>query len=74
MAKDNWQRSAYLNTLYPTVWRNLALYHANKTDNNQLALEYIEKAFQLNTSDARILMELDQLRKHLQHHPEERLA
>ena len=74
VAKTNWELSAKLNPLFPTVWRNLALYLANKADDHATALTYMEKAFDLNTHDARMLMELDQLCKRLQHPQEERLA
>ncbi|MGI6243017.1 MAG: DUF5107 domain-containing protein [Prevotella sp.] len=74
VAKTNWELSAKLNPKFPTVWRNLALYFANKADDHTTALAYMEKAFKLNTHDARILMELDQLYKRLQHSQKERLA
>ena len=74
LAKTNWELSAKLNPDFPTVWRNLALYFANKADDHATALAYMEKAFELNRHDARILMELDQLYKRLQHPQEKRLA
>ena len=47
---------------------------ANKQGQQEAALEYMERAFQLDTKDARVLMELDQLRKRLHHPHAERLA
>ncbi len=65
LAIANWELSAKLNPFYPTVWRNLALARFNKQDRQQEALQYMEQAFHLDESDARVLMELDQLYKRL---------
>jgi len=46
----------------------------NKLGKRELALQYLEKAFSLDTSDARVLMELDQLHKIMGRRFEERLA
>ncbi|MDD6817866.1 MAG: DUF5107 domain-containing protein [Prevotellaceae bacterium] len=62
-ARVNWGKASELIPHFPTVWRNLALYEYNKQHNQQLALEYMEKAFALDKTDGRILMELDQLYK-----------
>ncbi len=62
-----WNHSADVNPTFPTVWRNLALALFNKEHNEDQAVEYMEKAFSLDTTDARILMELDQLYKRLGH-------
>lgn len=66
-AQKLWELSAEINPSFPTVWRNLALVLFNKRNQSQMALEYMEKAFTLDTTDARILMELDQLYKRLQY-------
>jgi tetratricopeptide (TPR) repeat protein len=58
-----WQKSSKLEDSFPTVHRNLALAYFNKESNPTEALEELEKAFYLNTSDHRIFMELDQLYK-----------
>lgn len=58
---------------FPTVWRNLALAMFNKKGDKQTALNYMEKAFSLDTQDERIFMELDQLYKRLQYKHDERL-
>lgn len=66
MASSHWNQSAKLDPLFPTVWRNLALYEFNKEKNAEKALTYMKQAFKQNPSDGRILMELDQLYKKLQ--------
>ena len=74
LAIENWERSAELDPQFPTVWRNLALGYFNKQNRQQEALVYMEKAFAMDTTDARMLMELDQLYKRLQKPHNERLA
>ena len=69
-----WEASAAINPAFPTVWRNLSLAYYNKRNDKQKALETLEKAYKLDESDARILMELDQLYKRLGRSQEERLA
>jgi tetratricopeptide (TPR) repeat protein len=69
-----WEKSAGTFDGFPTVHRNLALAYFNKKNNAGRALSELEKAFALDPSDARILMELDQLCKRLNHEPAERLA
>ena len=68
LAIENWELSARIDSKFPTVWRNLALARFNKQGKEQEALEYMERAFQLDETDSRILMELDQLYKRL-HRP-----
>ena len=74
LAIDNWECSARLDSRFPTVWRNLALARFNKQNRQQEAVQYMERAFQLDENDERILMELDQLYKRLHRPHEERLA
>lgn len=74
LATEAWERSAALDETFPTVWRNLALAYFNKRHNAAKALEYMERAFRLDPTDARILMELDQLYKRLQRPHRERLT
>lgn len=74
LAKENWELSAQRDAEFPTVWRNLALYYYNKEHNRDLALEYMERAFRLDPTDSRILMELDQLYKVTGRSHAERLA
>jgi tetratricopeptide (TPR) repeat protein len=56
------------------VHRNLALAYYNKQKNPQKALKELEAAFKMDTSDFRILMELDQLYKKLGRTPDERFT
>ena len=72
-AIENWEQAAKLDPQFPTVWRNLALASFNKQNRQTEALEFMEKAFRLNTSDSRILMELNQLYKRMQKPHQERL-
>ena len=69
-----WEKSASMNKEFPTVWRNLALIYYNKYGKKEKALEALERAFELDTSDDRILMELDQLYKKMGKSALERLA
>ena len=73
LAIEKWELSAKLDPTFPTVWRNLALGRFNKQDRQQEALEYMERAFNLDENDERVLMELDQLYKRLHHSHQERL-
>lgn len=73
VATELWQRSAELNPQFPTVWRNLALALFNKRGEHDRALEYMERAFRLDDTDARVFMELDQLYRRLQKPHEWRL-
>lgn len=73
MALRLWEEAARLCPDFPTVWRNLALAYFNKENQPTKALECLERAFALDPTDARILMELDQLRRRLHHSHESRL-
>ena len=68
-----WEKSVAINSRFPTSRRNLALAYYNKRNNPEQALSELEKAFEMDKSDARILMELDQLYKRLNVKPEKRL-
>lgn len=74
LATQAWEKSADLDPQFPTVWRNLALAYFNKKGKLQEAVEMMERAFRLNPTDARVLMELDQLYKRLRRPHEERLT
>ncbi|HPR30642.1 MAG TPA: DUF5107 domain-containing protein [Prolixibacteraceae bacterium] len=69
-----WEKSLALNDAFPTVHRNLALAYYNKQKQEQTAQNLLEKAFALDPSDARVLMELDQLYKKRNVPADERLA
>ena len=74
VAIENWELSARIDPSFPIVWRNLALARFNKQGRQEEAVEYMERAFHLDESDARMLMELDQLYKNLHKPHAERLA
>ena len=74
LAIGYWQASAEKDGTFPTVWRNLALVQFNKLHDEETALDNMEKAFSLDITDARILMELDQLYKRMGKSHAERLA
>ncbi len=65
LAIAQWEASLSLDGQFPTVYRNLALAYHNKKGDSSKALDALERAFALNPSDARVLMELDQLYKKL---------
>ena len=73
LAIENWEKAVETDDKFPTAWRNLALARFNKQDRKDEAVEYMERAFHLDETDARILMELDQLYKRLQKPHQERL-
>ncbi len=73
-AVECWELSAGIDDTFPTVWRNLALAYYNKRNDKERARILLEKAYALDTTDARILMELDQLYKKLGYSYESRLA
>lgn len=69
-----WERAAQINEEFPTVWRNLAIVYFNKMQLPEKALEALERAYRLDPSDARVLLELDQLHKKLGWPPARRIA
>jgi len=73
-AITHWETARNLKEDYPTLHRNLALAYYNKCNDEQAALRSLERAFELNTADARVFYELDQLYKKLGKAAEWRLA
>ena len=69
-----WERSIELDATFPIALRNLALGYFNKLQRTEEAVNLLEKAYALDESDARILMELDQLYKRLNRPHAERFA
>jgi tetratricopeptide (TPR) repeat protein len=69
-----WETSVQIDDSFPTVHRNLSLAYFNKLSDSTRALASMEKAFSLDSSDARVLMELDQLYKRLNRPHAERLT
>jgi tetratricopeptide (TPR) repeat protein len=69
-----WEQARHLLPNFPTVRRNLGLAYYNQRGDAQQALSNLQTAFELDTSDARLLFELDQLHKMLNWPAQERLA
>ena len=68
-----WEQAAALDPSFPTTQRNLGLAYYNKRAEPARALAAYERAFALDPDDARVLFELDQLRRKLNHAPAARL-
>ena len=64
-AQSCWEASVKLDDTNAIVHRNLALLYFNKTHQKERARKQLERAFTLDPTDARLLMELDQLYKKL---------
>ena len=69
-----WEAAIRLAPALATPYRNLSLAYYNKLGRKAEALALLEKAFELDNTDARVLMELDQLYKILNKPAEDRLA
>jgi tetratricopeptide (TPR) repeat protein len=69
-----WERARRDEPSLPTVHRNLALVYFNKQNNPAKALKAMARAFMLDETDTRILLELDLLKKRARVAPEKRLA
>ena len=72
-AAQLWMSSVKNMPSFATPLRNLAIYAFNKQKDAPKALAMMERAFLLNRNDARVLMELDQLRKRSGVAPADRL-
>lgn len=59
------EKSTEIDASFPTAHRNLALAYYNKLQDFDKALSALEAAFKLDTKDARVFLELDQLHKKL---------
>jgi len=73
-AQKCWESSVKLDDSFAITHRNLALLYYNKTNQKELAQTHLEKAFELDNTDARLLMELDQLYKKINVSVGKRLA
>jgi len=62
-AQECWESSVELDNTQAITHRNLALLYFNKTNQKELAKSHLERAFELDPKDARLLMELDQFYK-----------
>ncbi|HEX2394304.1 MAG TPA: tetratricopeptide repeat protein, partial [Bacteroidales bacterium] len=72
-AIECWEDSIRKDNFFPTAQRNLALAYYNKKGNPAKAALLLRKAFNLDITDSRILMELDQLNKKIQVPAQKRL-
>ncbi|MBO5545633.1 MAG: tetratricopeptide repeat protein, partial [Bacteroidales bacterium] len=72
-AEQCWERAVAADPDFPGAWRCLALVRYNKRHDAAGALAAMERAYALDETDARILMELDQLHKKLGSPAQERL-
>lgn len=72
-AQNAWEKSLALDDTFAITHRNLSLLYFNKTEQKDLARTHLEKAFSLDDSDARLLMELDQFYKKINVSVDERL-
>ncbi len=64
-AEFYWHRSWSDDPTFPTVARNLSQLYANKRYDYEKARLLIDRAFELDTSDARVFLERDQLYRHM---------
>jgi len=65
LATQSWERSCQLDEAFATVHRNLGLAYYNRRQDRTGALNHYQRAFDLDQTDARVLLELDQLKKKL---------
>ena len=72
-ARETWEKSISINDDFPTALRNLGIAYYNKFDKKQEALQLYRRAFEKDSTDARVLSELDQLQKRFNIAPVERL-
>ncbi len=71
-ARETWENAISINPAFPTALRNLGIAYFNKFDKKPEALELYQQAFAADETDARILFELDQLKKRFRVAPGER--
>ncbi|MDC7293737.1 DUF5107 domain-containing protein [Butyrivibrio sp. DSM 10294] len=74
LAIELWEKAAAKDDTFPTLLRNLSIAYYNKRGDKDKAKKCLERAFELDTSDARVFMELDQLYQKLGISFEDRLA
>lgn len=69
-----WEASVLIDNKFPTVHRNLALAYFNKVNDPVKARTSLERSFELDKSDARVFLELDQLYKKIGMSVQERFS
>ena len=72
-AINAFEESIAINRSFSTAHRNLSLLYFNKEQQPEKALRALELAFRIDKTDARVLMELDQLYKRLNYPIKKRL-
>jgi len=72
-AINAFEKSIAIDPSFPTAHRNLSLLYFNKEQQPEKALRALELAFSVDKTDARVLMELDQLYKRLNYPIKKRL-
>ncbi len=70
----SWEESCKLDPGFSIPWRNLGIAYYNVRHDPEKALDAYRRAFEVNSRDARVLYEFDQLRKRICAQPEERMA
>lgn len=73
-AEECLKNSLELDDNFAITHRNIALLYYNKTNQKDLAKKHLERAFELDSTDARLLMELDQFYKKTNVDADTRLA
>ena len=73
-AIEFWDKSMELDDSFPTLLRNLSIAYYNKKGDAEKAKKCLERAFELDKSDARVFLELDQLYQRLGMADEVRLS
>lgn len=68
-----WEESIRIDDTFPTARRNLALALMNKRKDGDGCRRHLERAFELDPEDSRVLYELDQFYKRINRPLEERL-
>ena len=72
-AIHHWEEATETEPKFSIPWRNLGIAYYNVRGDSSRALESYKKAFDANQRDARLLYELDQLRKRIGQEPQQRL-
>ena len=58
LARDHWLAAERMDPRIPTVHRNLSLYYYNKAHDPEQAVSHMERAWSLDRTDGRVLLEL----------------
>lgn len=73
-ARKTWENAISIHPTFPTALRNLGIAYYNKFGRKTEALALYQQAFAADETDARILFELDQLKKRFRIAPGDRLS